>query len=451
MALEDTTITGGHLQPGTEAPPPLFWKLRVVYAGTVGVVKTEAKPVRGPAPLVIGRGSPTGAAGRRLLLEDSRVSRDHAHVRLERSRAVVEDLGSKNGTEVNGRRLAAGEACALVDGDVLRLGDSFLVVRHEAGTVDDAPSPSIVGVSQAACKLRSAIARCAMSDRMVLVLGATGTGKGVAATAIHALSHRPGKLVAVNCAAIPTTLAESMFFGVQKGAYTGAVEHPGYLGEAHQGTLFLDEIGELPPALQPKLLHALETQQATPLGSVRPVACNLRIVSATNRDLAAALRAGTFREDLYHRLASTVIQLPLLRERIEDVPLLAVHLGGEGFRPSPALVAAMLRYSWPGNVREVGNIVGRVETNGEAEVIATLSAQTGASKGAAPGAAPTSPRAWQAGDPVPTREDLISLLTRHRGNLSEIEREAGYSRRQFRRWTEQHGIDLDSYRNVEPD
>src|SRR5262249_11945036 len=147
----------------------------------------------------------------------------------------------------------------------------------------------------------------------VLLLGETGTGKGVAAAGIHALSHRTGPFVAVNCAALPPTLAEGLLFGVKKGAYTGAVEQAGFFAQAHNGTLFLDEIGDLPLDLQPKLLHAIETKQITPLGHGTPIACDSRILTATNRDLGTAVDAGLFREDLYYRLAGIALPLPTLR------------------------------------------------------------------------------------------------------------------------------------------
>jgi DNA-binding NtrC family response regulator len=443
--MDEQTATGRSKAPQDPAAAPSVWKLRVVYVAGVGITQTAANSLRGLGPLTIARGPSTKIAGCRQFLTDSRVSREHARVYLQDSRALVEDLGSKNGTDVNGCRLRTGEACALADGDVLRVGDSFLVVRREPSTVPDVAIPALVGLSQAACELRSALASCAATDCSVLLLGETGTGKEVAAAAIHTLSRRPGKFVSVNCAAIPATLAEGMFFGVKKGAYTGAIEHAGFFGEARDGTLFLDEVGDLPLDLQPKLLRAISTKQATPLGQAQPIDCDARIIAATNRDLTPALHAGSFRQDLYHRLAGLEVRLPTLRQRSEDILLLAAHLDNGDFRPSPALAAAMLSYPFPGNVREVANMVCRVRAVGEAKVISSLSSQPSRPDAvllaSANGKAPRPAPPWTSGDPPPTREEIAALLTRYDGNLSRIETEIGYSRRQFGRWMERYGLE----------
>ena len=207
------------------------WKLRPVYMADVGIVQAEAKILRSGGSLTIGRGRSTMGLSRRLFLDDNRVSREQAHVYLDGSRLLVKDLDSKNGTDVNGRQLRSGELCELSDGDVLRCADSFLVVRHEPATAPDTPIPALVGVSQAACKIRSAVASHAVGESALLVLGETGTGKDAVAEALHARSGRPGKYVAVNCAAVPATLAEGMFFGVKRGAFTGAVEQAGYFSD----------------------------------------------------------------------------------------------------------------------------------------------------------------------------------------------------------------------------
>ena len=199
------------------------WKLRPVYMAGAGIVQAEAKILRRGGSLTIGRGSSTMGLSRRLFLDDNRVSREQAHVYLEDSRARVKDLDSKNGTDVNGRPLRSGQLYELSDGDVLRCGDSFLIVRHEPASAPDTPIPALVGVSQAACKMRRVVASHAIGESALLLLGETGTGKDALSEALHARSGRPGKYVAVNCAAIPSTLAEGMFFGVKRGAFTGAI------------------------------------------------------------------------------------------------------------------------------------------------------------------------------------------------------------------------------------
>jgi DNA-binding NtrC family response regulator len=441
--------------------PVWIWKLRVLYTATAGILPAEAKGWEGRAPLTIGRRPTTPPVGCWLLLEDEMTSRVHAKLSLEGQRAMLEDLDSKNGTLVNGRRLKPRERWEIADGDLVQVGDSLLVLRYEPALVQDAENPALVGVSAAMCKLRRDLAALARNNDPVLLLGETGTGKGVAASVLHRRSGRPGKLVEVNCAAIPATLAESMFFGTHRGAFTGAVDQVGFFGEAHQGTLFLDEVGDLPPELQPKLLRALETHQVFPLGSTRPSPCEVPIVAATNQDLEAARQRQTFREDLYARLASSVLHLPPVKQRREDILLLAQHLAGPTFRPSLRLAAAMLRYPWPHNVREIGNTLRQIATHGEEEVCRGLEAARPARREALPIAGPAAPstqspslalslqppsRRWQAGDPPPTRRQLVTLLEEFQGNVKRIALEIGCSRRQFGRWAQEHNLDLELYR-----
>jgi DNA-binding NtrC family response regulator len=452
VAMTEETRTGRHPSSDEGDSPTLSWSLRVLYAADTGIANAEARLVAAQAPLRIGRGDFGDVTGHRLRLQDARVSREHAQLTLSESGAKVVDLGSKNGTDVNGRRLSSGEPYVLADGDVLRLGDSFVLVRHEPDKVADAPISSLLGVSQAASRLRCAVARCTQTDAAVLILGETGTGKEVVAQAIHSLSGRPGKLAAVNCAALPATLAEAQFFGVARGAYTGAVEQAGFFAEAHQGTLFLDEVGDLPIEVQPKLLRAIETRLVTPLGSSRTVPCDVRVVAATNRDLEVALRAGTFRADLYARLSSVIVRTPLLRQRREDILLLLQHFAGAGLRPSPRLVAALLAYSFPLNVRELGHVAVGLRTGSEEEEIRRLkSAVKGAGspvptyaadRTSAAGAAPAEKKS----SAMPTREELIRLLAQYQGSLRRVEKEHGYPRRNLRRWAERYGIGLDEYR-----
>lgn len=200
----------------------------------------------------------------------------------------------------------------------------------------------------------------------VLVLGETGTGKELFAEAIHQASGRKGKYVAVNCGAIPKELVNSELFGHKKGAFTGADrERPGHFREADGGTLFLDEIGDLPLDAQVRLLRAIQQGEVTPLGASEPIKVNVRIIAATHRDLAADVRSGRFREDLFHRLAVGIIRLPALRERREDIPLLAEHFmaqinANSATAPewqqkeiSQSAMAVLLTHLWPGNIREL--------------------------------------------------------------------------------------------------
>jgi DNA-binding NtrC family response regulator len=455
LDTEPATLDGT-LAEGERAAAPAVWKLRLVYAAGVGIGQSPPLVWDGQQPLEVGRRSAGPVAGAGLHVPDERVSRQHARLYRHRSDLVVEDLHSRNGSAVNGTRLSPGVPQPLRDGDVLRVGDSFVVLRYEPEVMADSPVSTYVGGSRAAGQVRSAIARCALHRRAVLILGETGTGKEVTAQALHQLSRRPGRLVAVNCAAIPGTLAEAQLFGVARGAFTGALERLGAFGEADGGTLFLDELGELPVEVQPKLLRTLETGEVLPVGGRHPIARDVRIVAATNRDLGEALRGKTFRDDLYARLTAEVLRLPPLRERREDILVLAQRFAGPGFHPTPRLVAALLAHRWPLNARQVGHVIARLQDRSEDEVLAALAAET-AESGAAPdtvagarGAAAAEPGSaprWQSGDPVPARAQVVALLAQHRGNLSHIEAHSGYSRRQFRRWVQGYGLELAAFRN----
>ncbi len=216
------------------------------------------------------------------------------------------------------------------------------------------------------------IRQAAPGDANVLIAGESGTGKELVAKAIHYNSPRAERpFVPVNCAAMPAGLLESELFGHVKGAFTGAVgTRRGLFREAAGGTLFLDEIGDMPPELQSKLLRAIEDRAVRPVGSDETVPVDLRLVAASNKDLAARIREGQFREDLYYRLAVIPVTLPPLRERREDIPLLAEHFlrralesaGKRGIAFTPEAMAAMLRHPWPGNVRELENVVERAVT-----------------------------------------------------------------------------------------
>lgn len=214
------------------------------------------------------------------------------------------------------------------------------------------------------------VEKLAGTEATVLLGGESGTGKELAARALHQLSRRSGgPFVAVNCAAIPETLVEAEFFGAERGAYTGADRaRPGKFEAAQGGTLFLDEVGELPQAIQPKLLRALQERRITRVGATRELDVDARVIAATNRDLAAEVAAGRFREDLYYRLNVVAVTMPPLRERREDVPLLAEHFRERfsrrhGTRVEPfstAVLRRLVEYPWPGNARELANAVERL-------------------------------------------------------------------------------------------
>ena len=228
----------------------------------------------------------------------------------------------------------------------------------------------IIGASRPMRRLLEATSRVAGRDVTVLVRGETGTGKEFVAELLHAQSTRATKpLVRFNCAALPADLADAELFGHVKGAFTGATAtRPGYFAQADGGTLILDEIGELPLPIQAKLLRALQEGEIQPVGSGRIEKVNVRVVASTNRDLVADTKAGTFREDLYYRLAVVELVVPPLRERKDDIPALAAEFArryGEKFglgtiTLEPALVDALARADWPGNVRQLENTIARL-------------------------------------------------------------------------------------------
>ncbi|MFN7942233.1 MAG: sigma-54 dependent transcriptional regulator [Thermoanaerobaculia bacterium] len=228
----------------------------------------------------------------------------------------------------------------------------------------------LIGRSAAMQKIYKQVARLAPTQATILLTGESGTGKELAARALHQLStRRAAPFVAVNCAAVPEGLLESEFFGAERGAYTGADRtRPGKFEQAKGGTVFLDEIGELPLALQPKLLRALQEGRAPRLGGRVEVPFDVRWITATNRDLAAEVTAGRFRQDLFYRLKVVVLTLPPLRDRREDVPLLVEHFAQRtarrhGLAPpefAPSVLKRLIDYPWPGNVRELANVVERL-------------------------------------------------------------------------------------------
>ena len=251
---------------------------------------------------------------------------------------------------------------------------------------------NLIGESAAMAELRKLIARAGPSDSVVLVEGETGTGKERVARALHLASGRKGRLVAVNCAAIPAQLLESELFGAERGAFTGATARRlGRFEQAEGGTLLLDEIGELPLELQPKLLRVLEQREVERLGGTAPVRIDVRVIAATHRDLRKGVSEGRFREDLYYRLAVFPIRVPPLRQRPEDVVPLARAFAAElrGSQDALRLTAqgekALHGHAWPGNVRELRNFVERLHLLRDPGVL-VVDEEAGRLLGPAPGA-----------------------------------------------------------------
>jgi DNA-binding NtrC family response regulator len=325
-------------------------------------------PSRGARVHVEGGVARVGSApGNHLALADPTVSRVHCELRAHSDVVVVKDCGSTNGTFAEGVRLREAE---VRPGTTLRVGNSGFRIEAAGGTTllplsERTSFGELYGASIPMRRVYAVLERIAASSATVLIEGETGTGKDVAARSLHAASRRAnGPYVPVDCGAIPETLVESELFGHVRGAFSGAVgDRKGVFEEAHGGTLFLDEIGEMPISVQAKLLRAIETRSIRRVGgnSERPV--DVRIVAATNRSLAAAANAGTFREDLYYRLAVVEVKLPPLRARSEDIALLAHHFysrfAGANATLPEQFVHMLTTRTWPGNVRELRNFIER--------------------------------------------------------------------------------------------
>jgi len=332
--------------------------------------------------------------------------------------------------------------------------------RAEGEALGEEVLPGILARSRPMLEAANMIRKVAASDATALVLGETGTGKERVARAIHALSPRaPHRFVAVNCAAIPTELLESELFGHARGSFTGANrDRMGLFEEAHGGTLFLDEIGEMRPSLQAKLTRALEERAVRRLGESRERNVDARLIVATHRDLAAMVAAGTFREDLWYRLNVAPIVLPPLRDRLDDVELLAVHFLRETAHASSrqivgftaAAVDALRGYTWPGNVRQLRSVIERacIVASGERIDVGDLSPEVvGGGSGSVSGLASMS---WQQAVDA-SREEIApryleELLRKHGGNVAEAAAQAGIERESFYRLLRKYGLRADDYR-----
>jgi len=403
-----------------------------------------------------------------VLLDHGTISRRHAALAWSAAHQAhaVRDLDSRNGTSADAVPVTGDDARALVDGSLLRVGDMLLVYEQDAGdgTVpgvgvgEGASREAIPGEAARIRRLRALVARAAADPAPVLILGETGTGKERIAREIHRLSGRTGKHIAVNCAALSAEIVESQLFGHTKGAFTGAGEaQPGLFRAAHGGTVFLDEIGDLPLALQPKLLRVLQEGEVLPVGATQPARVDVRVVAATHRDLARAVGAQTFREDLYARLSIWELAVPPLRERRVDLlgwvdRLHAVWAakrdGAAPLRFEVDAAEALLRSSWPLNLRGVERLVhelGAAPPAGGAIRRSALPAWlTGAVTPIAPAAPVAITEAGSGSQPVataaPTREEFMRAYEELNGSVHGLARRFARDRRQIYRWLEAYGL-----------
>lgn len=398
-----------------------------------------------------------------VVLPGVETSRQHARLRRDGPIWILQDLGSTNGVFLDGERVSE---APLEVGSVVRVGEWVGVVESAADRRDlECPRevhPGLVagpGLARAMASLR----RAAKTELPIVIEGETGTGKEHVANAVHAFSARSGAFVAVNCAALPESLAEAELFGYRRGAFTGATrDSAGYFRAAHAGTLFLDEVIELPLPIQAKLLRAIEQREVTPLGETRPVPVDVRLVVAAQEPLPQAVDAGRFRRDLYARLDGVTIDLPPLRERRSDAAaifhaVLAAQTGGSPPKLDPKLVERVCTYDWPYNVRELVQTTRRLlalhggETRLELEHLPTSMQRLPAPRPAPASALPT--RAAEApalGRRARRAEELFTRLSAalksHRGNVSKACADAGISRQQAYRLLEKRGVDLDALR-----
>ena len=307
-------------------------------------------------------------------------------------------------------------------------------------------------------KLLAQVERVAASETRVCILGETGTGKELIARTIHEKSSRhDGPYVTLNCAAVPAELIESELFGHEKGSFTGAASrHIGKFEQANDGTLFLDEIGDMPLAMQAKLLRVLEQGEVERIGGDKPVKVNVRVVVATHRKLEEQVRHGSFRQDLFHRIFVFPVVLPPLRERTEDIPALVEHFAAQIANQNswketsfdPAALSALQRHSWPGNIRELRNVVERLLLFAEdnhvtaATVQTALPMQTG-SKAAVPvpGTGTLAERVEQL-----ERQMILEEIKRHNQNVTNTARALGLERSHLYKKCQQLGIDLKEVR-----
>jgi two-component system response regulator GlrR len=389
-----------------------------------------------------------------LVLRDDTVSRRHTELRAVEGGVLAIDLGSKNGTKVGGVLV---KEVLLTRGEPLEVGATKLSVTTVASDLSRGPGGPLgprparfgdylTGHAPLAASL-TRLERAALSDSTVLLQGETGTGKEVLARAVHdGSSRREGPYVIVDCGGVTASLLESQLFGHKKGAFTGAVvDHVGAFESANGGTVFLDELGELPLELQPKLLRALEARTIRRVGDVGDRAIDVRFIAATNRDLEAMSKDGRFRSDLYYRVAVVSVTIPPLRARPEDVPILAVHLVERLSRGRaelmPDALSVLSAYDWPGNTRELRNVIERALAvlDGHRIGPADLFPEHDVEESEVPGTF------HEAKDQVIAAFEaryVRALLERNGGNVSRAARESGLSRNALYALMRRAGLDV---------
>ncbi len=383
-------------------------------------------------------------------LEDHRASRVHAVLGFDGRSVTVRDEGSSNGTFVAGARVHGSRR--VEDGERIEIGTSKIIVLLTLNAAPRAQAPErivasdeVVAVDPATVGLFALVRRLAASDLPVLVQGETGVGKELVARALHRGSARAKRpFVAINCATLTESLAASELFGHEKGSFSGAdARKIGVFESADGGTLLLDEVGELSPANQALLLRALQERSISRVGSVRPVPVDVRIVAATNRDLAMEVEQGRFRQDLYFRINGVTVQVPSLRSRPRDIlPMVEQVLASRGgrWRLGPGVAAALEAHPWAGNARELRHVVERGMALAERDEIRLehLHLTPSSTQGLV---TPTDePSAFRSRVEDTERRTIVAALESAGGNQSRAARELGLSRRCLITRMERYGL-----------
>ena len=429
-----------------------------------------------------------------LVLQDKAVSGTHFEIAVRDDGYRLRDLHSRNGVFVGDLRI---REVYLRPGTTFRLGHTQIQFQPTQDVVEIALSSNdrfdqVIGTSAAMREIFATLEKVSPSELTVMITGETGTGKELVARAIHTASNRRGRpFVVLDCGAIPRDLIESTLFGHEKGSFTGAVgQHHGCFEQANGGTIFLDEIGELDLDLQPKLLRVLEQREIKRVGGDRTIKVDVRVLAATNRDLRAEVNCGNFREDLYFRLSVVAVELPPLRKRIEDIPMIAQHFlrdvasrRGLNMSFGQDAMGAMVGQLFPGNVRELRNVVERaaalsdgpvigrsdlVFSGGPSVIVAhdlmqagAMAAQQAAAKlgGAAPPPLQSGPAIFDPSLLMPglgfkqAKQTVVDafesaylgkLLARNEGNITRSAQEAGLTRYHLRELLKRHRLTQNS-------
>jgi len=419
-----------------------------------GTSPTVRVRIEGTAPVVVGSGESCDLR----IADDETVSRVHARFMLTEGGLLIVDEGSRNGTWVGQVRV---QRATITQDTHVRVGNTVLSLRIDEEAKDLPLSRrtrmgDAIGYSPEMRHLFSLLERVAGTDVTVLLEGESGVGKEVLTRALHAFSKRAqAPFVTVDCGAIPKDLIESELFGHERGSFTGATQSRiGLFEQADGGTLFLDEIGELPVELQPKLLRALEAREIRPVGGNQVRLVDVRVIAATNRNLADEVRRGAFRQDLFYRLSVARVRVPPLRDRASDVDVLATAFYREVVRDDsaslPPDVLDLLRaYRWPGNVRELRNVVSRYALlgfSGRALFDEQVPGAQAAAQ-ASPGAVVVPD--WQGRPYHEARQQVLDrfeveftrdAITRANGVMLRAAELSGMARSSFYRLVEKHGV-----------